>query len=1458
MRGREEAVHIEINVDIDQVKLGVAAVLKSAGQEEHIYFSNLGYSRSKKGYVLFLYAAKLLSMDEVLLLQKRLSQIEVISFKEIVIKQPAELLQQTPGALTQTVKEFMVKEEPALVPFVQQSDAVMEDGLLTVMFGHAMAPNIAKRLDIDKRIEAFLLEVYDLQLRVKEFAVMEMDKPAAKENGISALFENHIVKEPTPAFAPSKKVMTQRMATPAEAKKPSGGGFPKRRRKAKIENMEVTPIAELVPEEEVLIAGDVISIDIFVSKDGKTTIATVSLTDYTSSVRCRKFFRDAGRDVDLGIQVGDHAHILGRYIYNTYNREYAINIADIAKADKEMRMDEAEEKRVELHLHTNMSAQDGMSGAADYINRAAEWGHSAIAITDHGVVQAFPEAANAAKAHPDLKVIFGMEAYLVDVPNKIYTGEDRPFDDTEFIVFDIETTGLSKEINEIIEIGAVRVKNGQVLDQFQSFVRPQIPVPYEITKLTGITQQMVQDAPDTQTVLRDFWAFAQDAPLVAHNASFDTGFVFGASRKYGMEVHSDVVDTLLIARVHLRQLKSKALNRLAKHYGFPLEHHRAVNDAMCTAQIFYAMLNEIKQQGFTKLSELNFLADTAVLVKSAPRPNHAILLCKNKTGLVNLYKLVSLSHLQYFYSRPRTPKNELARHREGLIIGSGCEQGELYQAVLQKEPQARLEQIASFYDFLEIQPHGNNDFMIRNGRVSGLDELSEINRTIVELGKKLNIPVVATGDVHFLEPHDEHYRRVLMETSGFKDADNQAPLYLKTTEEMLADFAYLGEDVAREVVITNPAAIAAQIEEIDLFPGETAMPTIENADVEIREAAMQKMHAMYGDPLPEHIAVRLEKELGSIIKHGYAVLYWISMKLVAKSMSDGYMVGSRGSVGSSLAAFAMEISEVNPLPPHYLCPNCQHSDFDVDKSAYGCGVDLPEAVCPHCGTPYIADGFDIPFEVFLGLNAEKVPDIDLNFSGEYRARANKYIEELFGEDFVFRAGTISTIKENTAIGLVRKFMEMHEQEPSGAEIERLAHGLTGVKKTTGQHPGGLVIVPKDREIYEFTPIQRPADKMDADTVTTHFDFNSMHDILIKLDILGHDNPTILKMLHDMTGVDPLDIPLNDHETLSLFTSTKALGYAPEQMRGVEFGVLGVPEFGTKPTMRILKQTMPTTMSELVRISGLSHGTDVWKGNAEDLILSGVTTLSGAICTRDDIMLSLVDKGVEHQRAFFIMESVRKGMWARGKDKNQSEHEAAMKAANVPEWFIESCRKIQYMFPKAHAAAYVVNAFRIAYYKVHYPIAFYAAEFTIRKEDFNAEIILAGEGAISAELDRLQSLGMKQTMTEKNAAVVLELALEMYIRGFGFLAPDLKKSKGTRFIVEGNNLRLPFVALPMLGEKAAELMEEKCGHMEFNSIEELKKECKLSGTVVDLMASMGCLGNLPQKAQLTIFEAYGLS
>ena len=1115
----------------------------------------------------------------------------------------------------------------------------------------------------------------------------------------------------------------------------------------------------------------------------------------------------------------------------------------------EIRKDTSEEKRVELHIHTSMSTQDGLASAEKIVERAAYWGHKAVAITDHGVVQAFPEAASAGRNN-GVKIIFGMEAYMVPDDRKLFRcKKDHSFSD-EFVVFDIETTGLYRRTCGITEIGAVRVKDGKILDTFDTFVDPEMRIPDNIISLTGISNEMIQGAPKEREALEQFRAFAGDACLVAHNSDFDMGFV--GKNKYGIEFENDVVDSIAVATVALPELKSYKLNKIADHYKIPLKHHRAVNDASCTAEILLRMFDELKERDISTI----FGIEDACTIPDKMRymhSHHAIILCKNKAGLVNLYKLVSKGHLEYFHRRPLIPKSEVTAHRDGLILGSACEQGELYSAIRDEECEEEIERIASYYDYLEIQPNCNNMFMVKKGIVDSEEDLNNINRKIYTLGKKLGKLTVATTDSHYLDEADGLNRAIIMESIGFTDVDDYSDLSFKTTDRMLDEFAYLGDDIAREVVIDNPNKISDMTEVIDLFPGQTAMPKVEGADEDIMRIGFERMKELYGDPLPENIEKRLNRELGSIVKNGFSVLYWIAMKLVSKSAEDGYTVGSRGSVGSSLAAYALKITEVNPLPPHYRCPKCKYSDFHIDIEKYGCGVDMPAAKCPKCGADLIADGYDIPFEVFLGIDADKVPDIDLNFSGENQPTAHKLVETIFGEQNVFRAGTIGTVQEKTAIGFVKKYLEKRGKAANKAEVLRLAKGCSGVKRTTGQHPGGMVIVPKDREVYEFTPIQKPADKVDEETITTHFDFNSMHDILIKLDILGHDNPTFIKMLKDKLGFDPIDIPLNDPETLSLFSSPKALGLTPEQLMGIDVGTLGIPEFGTIFVRGMLKDTRPSTMTELIRISGLSHGTDVWVGNAKDLIDNGIAELNDTICTRDDIMNYLVRKGVEQRTAFFIMEDVRKGKWAKGKLKPEKtdEYIKVMKDANVEDWFIESCQKIKYMFPKAHAVAYVTMALRLAYCKVHHPKEFYAVYFTVRGKDLDCASVYGGIDTIVQKMNEIDQKGFEASATDNSLKTALEMAYEMYQRGICFLPVDIYNSMDCEYSVEPDGIRMPFSSVPMLGATAAQALAEAVKKGDFVSIEELRKQAKLSQNVVDIMKKMGSFRDLHDSPQLSL-------
>lgn len=1179
-------------------------------------------------------------------------------------------------------------------------------------------------------------------------------------------------------------------------------------------------------------------------KNGKK-LGLLDITDYTGSITA-KLFLESGKTESIKerLTLDRWYKIRGKSQYDPYQREIVLSIDDINSAPDRLRLDNAPEKRVELHLHTQMSAMDGVSSAKQLIDRAAMWGHEAIAITDHGVVQAYPEAYAEGKKK-GIKIILGVEAYLInDYVPIVQNSRDIDFNQT-YVAFDIETTGLSPKKNEIIEIGAVKIRNRSIVATFSSFIKPEKPIPQNITKLTGISNDMVLDAPKVDTILPDFLDFCGDAVLVAHNASFDLGFIKEYAQRQGITIDNPVLDTLSLSRELLKELKKHKLDIVADHLKIKLEnHHRALDDAATAGEILLKLMDKLEKMGITSLNEINDALSRRTNLNGLTS-YHAVILVRNEQGLKNLYKLVSKSHLEYYYRKPRIPKSLLASHREGLIIGSACEAGELYRAVLDGLPDEDLSEIVNFYDYLEIQPLCNNEHLVRSGQVAGMGALKDINRKILELGESHGKRVVATGDVHFLDPEDEYFRRILMSGQNYDDADTQAPLYFKTTEEMLEEFSYLGESVAYEVVVKAPRSIAADIQEIKPVPDKLYPPEIPGAEEEIRSMAITTAKEIYGDPLPEIVEKRLNKELDSIIGNGYAVLYLIAHKLVKKSLNDGYLVGSRGSVGSSFVATMTGITEVNPLPPHYICPKCKHSDFDIDTGMYACGADLPDKSCPKCGEAYNKAGYDIPFEVFLGFKGDKVPDIDLNFSGEYQPTAHKYTEELFGEGHVFRAGTIGTIAEKTAYGFVKKYLEDKQLVVTNAEIKRLVAGCTGVKRTTGQHPGGILVVPKSMEIYDFTPIQYPADDKESGTITSHFDFHSIHDTLVKLDILGHDDPTVIRMLEDLTGIDARSIPIGEKTTMKLFSSTDPLDVSPEEIGSV-VGTFGIPEFGTKFVRQMLEDTRPTTFAELIRISGLSHGTDVWLNNAQDLIRSNTATLVEVISTRDDIMLYLMYQGMEPTLAFKIMENVRKGKGL------TPEMEEVMVSNNVPKWYIDSCKKIKYMFPKAHAVAYVIMAFRIAYFKVYYPKAFYAAYFTVRGDDFDAELILQGRDAIKEKIRYLDSRGNDLSAKEKNLLTILEVALEMYARGFNFEPIDLYRSDAVSFLVTEKGLRPPLKALQGVGENAAKSIAEARSKGEFVSIEDFRERTKVTKTVIEVMKSNNILKNIPETSQLSLF------
>lgn len=1195
----------------------------------------------------------------------------------------------------------------------------------------------------------------------------------------------------------------------------------------------------------VCIVGEVFDVELKELRNGKVLLIA-AVTDYTSSINCKLFLNDMNKDKVIdSVTKGTYLKIKGDALYDNYQRELTMTISGIKEEKKEERMDISDEKRVELHAHTQMSSMDAICPTKKLVERAAKWGHPAIAITDHGVVQAFPEAMDAGKKH-GIKVIYGVEGYLAEDEVPIVKDPNRKGLDQTFVVFDIETTGFSNTNDKITEIGAVKIENFKVVDRFSELVNPEVDISYKIQELTGITNDLVSDKPTIEEILPKFLDFVGDSVLVAHNAEFDMGFISQKSREQGLEFKNKSVDTLTLARVLLPHLKRHRLNVIAKDLGIPLlNHHRAVDDAEATAHIFIKFLEMLKKQGVEVLSDVNEKLGGLDYTKIAT--NHITLLAKNYTGLKNLYKIVSDAHVNHFYRAPRILRSVLEKYKEGLIIGSACEAGQVFNAVKKNVTDEEMEKIIDLYDYIEVMPIDNNRFMIEKGEVKDEEELRYLNRRLIEVAKKFDKLPVATGDVHFLDKHEAVLRKVLKYSQGFKIDEEETYLHFRTTNEMLDEFSYLDPITAYEVVVANTNKIADMIDSIKPIPDDTYPPVIEGSDVELREMCYAKAKRIYGDPMPDVVKSRLDRELNSIIGNGYAVMYIISQKLVTKSLKDGYLVGSRGSVGSSFAATMSDITEVNPLPAHYICENeeCKYSYF-YEIGEWGSGADLPDKDCPKCGRPLKKDGHDIPFEVFLGFEGDKEPDIDLNFSGEYQPVIHKYTEELFGEGYVYRAGTIGTVAEKTAFGYARKYIEENNINTTSAEALRLANGCTGVKRTSGQHPGGVMVVPHYKDVYDFTPIQYPANDTSCGVITTHFDYHSISGRILKLDILGHDVPTIIRMLEDITGIDATTIPLDDKETMSLFTSTDALGVTPEEIN-CPIGSLAIPEFGTKFVRQMLLDTKPTTFAELVRISGLSHGTDVWLNNAQELVQKEIVGLKDVISTRDDIMNYLIFKGLPPKMAFTIMESVRKGRGLK------PEHIKEMEANDVPEWYIWSCQQIKYMFPKAHAVAYVMMSFRLAYCKVHYPEAFYATYFTTKAEDFDADLIAKGLPAIKSKIKEIEELGNDATTKEKNMLTVLEVALEMYARDIKIIPVDIYKSDAKTFQVVGEKTLLPpMIALQGVGENAAINIQKERENGEFISKEDLRKRTKISKTVIETLTNHGSLENMSDENQLSLF------
>lgn len=1198
-------------------------------------------------------------------------------------------------------------------------------------------------------------------------------------------------------------------------------------------------------DRKVCVQGYVFDVDLRELKSGRMLL-TFNITDYSNSITVKLFSRDK-EDVETfeSVQNGMWLKVRGNVQMDTFQRELVMMANDLNRITVEKKQDTSDQKRIELHLHTNMSTMDAVTTISDYVKRAAEWGHPAIALTDHGVAQSFPEAYSAGKKH-GVKIIYGIEANLVDDGTPIvYESAHRLLKDETYIVFDVETTGLSAVYNKIIELAAVKIRQGEVIDRFSEFVNPHEPISDLITNLTGITDDMVKDAPDIEPVLHKFLDFIGDHTLVAHNASFDMGFLHVNYKKLNVAINNPVIDTLELARFLYPDMKNHRLNTLCKKFDIELlNHHRAVYDAEATGYLLWKMIQDVNERNIEYLDQLNENRGSGDIARK--RPTHCVLLAQNQTGLKNLYKLISDSHINYFHRMPRIPRSLLEEHREGLLVGSGCDKGEVFEGMMQKQPE-EVEQIAKFYDYLEVQPVVCYKHLIEKELVKNEAHIETIIKNIVALGHKLDKPVVATGNAHYLDETDAIHREILIRTLGratMLNADQLPPVHFRTTDEMLEAFQFLGSEEAKRIVVDEPQRINEQIDEIMPVPPDLYTPTIDGADQEIREMCYERAKSIYGDSLPDIVEKRLEKELNSIISNGFAVIYLISQKLVKKSLNDGYLVGSRGSVGSSFVATMTEITEVNPLPPHYVCLSCHYSHFYNDGSI-GSGFDLPDKVCPECGEKLVKDGHDIPFETFLGFKGDKVPDIDLNFSGEYQPIAHKYTQELFGVDKVYRAGTIGTVAEKTAFGFVKKYEEETNSLFRQAEISRLQKGCTGVKRTTGQHPGGIIVVPGDKDIYDFTPIQYPADDTESEWRTTHFDFHSIHDNLLKLDILGHDDPTVIRMLQDLSGIDPNDIPISDPEVMKIFSSTEPLGVTEEQIMS-KTGTLGIPEFGTRFVRQMLEDTNPTTFAELVRISGLSHGTDVWLNNAQELVRQGKAVLAEVISTRDDIMVYLIHKGLEPSRAFKIMERVRKG---KGLEQDDIDY---MKQFDVPDWYIWSCQQIKYMFPKAHATAYVLMAVRIAYFKVHYPIYFYSAYFTVRADDFDVELAIKGSAAVRKRIENILEKGNQAQPKEKSLLTVLELCLEMLERGFHFKKVDLYRSSATEFLVEGDALLPPFNAIPGVGTNAALNIVKAREAGEFLSIEDLRTRSKVTKTTIEYLEQQGCLEGLPETNQLSLF------
>jgi DNA polymerase III subunit alpha, Gram-positive type len=1409
---------------------------------QHVKIHNINVFKKSKKLEMHIISEQLITAADLFQIEQKLAAI----FKlESVVIQPRFTMELTPQKVLESYWDslvFILNQKVALSRgMLNGSTWELQDKKLLIRLTTKGA-QILKIRHCDALVEKLLETTFGIKLKVEfqdhEFNEAMRGEYLEKRGRQEAKAINTVVtytedKSTAPQGAPSKRKETKQSA--------EGGNIII----GKAFNDSVMKMSEVTQDSgKVAIRGDIFRVESRELRSGKF-LYMFDMSDLTSSVTIKLFVeKDDFEFISGNIKEEITVKVRGEAQYDKFAKELTIMASDIIEVYKEVKKDTAEVKRVELHLHSQMSAMDGVTPVKELVRRAAQWGHKAVAITDHGVLQAYPDAFAASQKNK-IKIIYGVEGYLLDDNAPIVVNSNNHPLEGEFVVLDIETTGLCTEKDRITEIGAVKVRDGKIVDEYSTFVNPEMSIPEFVQKLTGITNETVKDAPLIAQVLPEFLEFAGTATLVAHNAPFDLGFIRHNARASGLKLANPVLDTLQLSRAMFPELGRHKLNIVAKHLGVTLEnHHRAVDDSKATAEIFIKCMELLKGREAKTLDDIDRLfAKEDGYTRAGTY--HTIILVKNNIGLKNLYKIVSYSHLKYYHKRPRIPKKLLMEHREGLILGSACEAGELYSAIVENKSDEEIAKIVGFYDYLEIQPLGNNRFMLDSGKVKSMEDLKDINRRIVELGERYKKPVVATCDVHFMDPQDEVYRRILMAGKGFSDADNQAPLFFRTTGEMLAEFEYLGREKAFEVVVTNTNVIADWVDEdIRPIPAGTFAPKIEGSEQEIERICLEEAKQVYGDPLPVLVQERLEKELTSIIKNGFSVMYIIAQKLVAKSLSDGYIVGSRGSVGSSFAATMSGITEVNPLPPHYVCKQCRYSEFITDGSS-GSGFDLPEKSCPNCGIPMKRDGQDIPFETFLGFDGDKAPDIDLNFSGEYQATAHKYTEELFGEGYVFRAGTIGSIAEKTAYGYIKNYMDERNIVTNNAEINRLVKGCTGIKRTTGQHPGGIIVIPSDNEVFDFTPIQRPADDAESDIITTHFDFHSLHDTILKLDILGHDDPTMIRMLEDLTGIKVQDVPVRDEKVMKLFLTTEPLGIKPEAIN-CEVGTFALPEFGTKFVRQMLLDTKPKTFSDLLQISGLSHGTDVWLNNAQDLVKSGVCTISEVIGTRDNIMVYLMYRGLPPKIAFKIMEDVRKGKGLK------EEYEQAMKEYDVPNWYIESCKKIKYMFPKAHAAAYVLTAIRIGWYKVYHPEAFYVTYFTVRADEFDADLMTHGQDKVKSKIREMEQKGNNITQKEKNVLTILEVANEMYARGINFLPVDIYKSDAVKFHIMPEGIRPPLNALQGLGTAAAQNIVEARKDGEFLSMDELRIRSKISKAVIEILQQQGCLEGMSESNQLSLF------